>query len=349
MQQTAGRISAWFSSTLSGLRDTVRKYTGSPGGIAKSRGQGAQGVTRARPGRVVHKRAFAGRSQEAVELWGRRFTIVDRGLDPDEVYAAISDLNEMLDEAEMSYQAGVEGSEGGSDMAFDDAEEQARDILKEAEEKAEEVVRRAQERAAQILERSKHLAEKEVKNRLRKAYEEFMSEMKISEKTALGSYISMSGDKATEPSVEEDAQSQLALSESKAEAGEEVEPSAAEELEAGEPEEQPLLAEDREPVFYEGLIELAVRPPVGSDQVLQLHKTLRHMPEIEVLNLGISDDKGIRIGLFLESPLPLLEILSALPEVEKAAEVKLRPGYVIYDRRLGVATPDSKIIVTYTK
>jgi len=77
---------------------------------------------------------------------------------------------------------------------------------------------------------------------------------------------------------------------------------------------------EEDSALYEGTVELAIPPPVGLDRMLQLHKNLRHIPQIEVMNLGVSKDKGITIRLFLDSPIPLLKLLGDLPEVDKVSE-----------------------------
>jgi len=54
--------------------------------------------------------------------------------------------------------------------------------------------------------------------------------------------------------------------------------------------------------------------------MLQLHKHLKQTPNIEVLNLGGSVDKGITIRLLLENPTPILKVLGGLPEVKSASD-----------------------------
>jgi hypothetical protein len=78
--------------------------------------------------------------------------------------------------------------------------------------------------------------------------------------------------------------------------------------------------------LYEGAVELTIPPPVGLDRMLQLHKNLRHISQVEVMNLGVSKDKGITIRLYLDSPVPLLQLLAELPEVETASEAEAPTG-----------------------
>ncbi|MBE0479828.1 MAG: hypothetical protein IBX68_02495 [Dehalococcoidia bacterium] len=83
--------------------------------------------------------------------------------------------------------------------------------------------------------------------------------------------------------------------------------------------------------LFEGTVELALPPPVGLDRMLQLHKHLKQTPNVDVLNLGGSVDKGITIRVHLENPTALLKIIAELPEVSGAAEeepgsTKVVPG-----------------------
>ena len=121
-----------------------------------------------------------------------------------------------------------------------------------------------------------------------------------------------------------------------------------------EPQELPTPVREEEEekeedlALYEGTVELAIPPPVGLDRMLQLHKNLRHIPQIEVMNLGVSRDKGITIRLFLDSPIPLLKLLGDLPEVEKALE-PLRGAKNADSQKAAGKPPLRKIIVTTRK
>jgi hypothetical protein len=76
----------------------------------------------------------------------------------------------------------------------------------------------------------------------------------------------------------------------------------------------------QKPGIYKGTVEIAIPPPIGLDRMLQLHKHLKQTPDIEVLNLGGSVDKGITIRLLLENPTPILKVLSGLPEVKSVSD-----------------------------
>lgn len=72
--------------------------------------------------------------------------------------------------------------------------------------------------------------------------------------------------------------------------------------------------------IFDGTVELVLPPPVALDRMLQLHKQLKEMPHIDVLNLGGSVDNGITIRILLDTPVPLLQILEELPEADEVAE-----------------------------
>jgi hypothetical protein len=79
--------------------------------------------------------------------------------------------------------------------------------------------------------------------------------------------------------------------------------------------------------------------------MLQLHKHLRSIPQVEVLNLGVSADKGITIRLLLQVPTPLLQVLTDLPEVDKIEETGKAAG----GRQAGGKTAVRKFILTTKK
>jgi hypothetical protein len=105
-------------------------------------------------------------------------------------------------------------------------------------------------------------------------------------------------------------------------------------------EDKPL-----DPGFYKGTIEIAIPPPVGLDRMLQLHKHLKQTPQIEVLNLGGSVDKGITIRLHLENPTPLLKVLGGMPEVKKASDEAPGAEKMVPSREAGEEPPLKRIVV----
>jgi vacuolar-type H+-ATPase subunit H len=78
-------------------------------------------------------------------------------------------------------------------------------------------------------------------------------------------------------------------------------------------------AEDASSTFYEGMVELAICPPIVLDRVVKLHRHLKKTPQIKVMDVRRSDDKGLQMRLHVPKRTPLLEVLKAFPEVKKVA------------------------------
>ncbi|MGB2583527.1 MAG: hypothetical protein WBC89_05155, partial [Dehalococcoidia bacterium] len=128
-----------------------------------------------------------------------------------------------------------------------------------------------------------------------------------------------------------------------------AEATSTEPAEATTEEAQEQQAEEVSQALYQGTIELAIPPPVGLDRMLQLHKNLRHIPQIEVMNLGVSRDKGITIRIFLDSPIPLLKILGDLPEVDKVSDPQQGSGKAATAQQAGDKPRVKRIVVTTQK
>lgn len=97
-------------------------------------------------------------------------------------------------------------------------------------------------------------------------------------------------------------------------------------------------------VLYNGILELAILPPLNLQQMLQLHEHLRPFSQVKILNLGGSIDKGITIRLQLNTPITLIKMLRELPEVEKAVDESEVAGSLVPARQ-GEAQPVKRILV----
>jgi hypothetical protein len=91
---------------------------------------------------------------------------------------------------------------------------------------------------------------------------------------------------------------------------------------------------------------LVIPPPVALDHLLKLHKHLKKTPQLKVMDLKGSIDKGVAIGVLLQPHTPLLSILSALPEVRDVSEDLNEAGKKNPDRQRGKAPSIRKIAVT---
>lgn len=72
--------------------------------------------------------------------------------------------------------------------------------------------------------------------------------------------------------------------------------------------------------LYSGNVEITLPPPVGLNQMLQLHRHLKENPKVAVLSLTGSVDQGITIKVMVDTPIPLLKTIAELPEVRRAME-----------------------------
>ena len=214
------------------------------------------------------------------------------------------------------------------------AEQQAQGIIRAAEEKAEAEAQRIRQEAEQLLLRSKQLGEEEIREKFERVCEELLSNYEYAEEMTAISTEEEPG--APEPSgpeaavcvqadtVAEEMQEQISLGQ-----------------EEGEKEESPAL--------YDGTVELAIPPPVALDRILKLHKHLAKAPQIKVLDVRGSAGSGIRIKLSLQTHIPLLSFLEALPEVERVSD-RLKEADKLYppqDRR--EKTPLRRIVLTTKK
>ena len=89
---------------------------------------------------------------------------------------------------------------------------------------------------------------------------------------------------------------------------------------AEEPKKEEALA------FYDDAVELVISPPLSFDKVLKVHRHLKKYPQIKVLGLGGSMESGIRMKLSLQTRVPLLNILAAIPEVGHVSDKLLEAG-----------------------
>jgi vacuolar-type H+-ATPase subunit H len=213
------------------------------------------------------------------------------------------------------------------------AEKEAQSILEEAKAKAEEEAHLIKQKSEQLLKRSKRISEGEIKEKLKKVYQGLLSSLEgIDETIALP--------------IEEGKESEPAKPEPIAHAKAE--------RKTKEAQKQPPPSEEKvevkeSPAIYEGTVELVIPPPLGLDRMLQLHKHLRNIPNIEVLNLGVSADKSITIRVILENPTPLRSILEDLPEVETVADAPQDAEMTTPTKKTGERTPVKRIIVTTKK
>jgi vacuolar-type H+-ATPase subunit H len=213
------------------------------------------------------------------------------------------------------------------------AEKEAQSILEKARAKAEEESLLIKQKSEQLLRRSKRISEGEIKEKLKKVYQGLISSLEDIDETTV---IPIEEEKQAEPAKPEPIVHAKAERTTK------------------ETRKQPAPSEDiveakESTAIYEGIVELVIPPPLGLDRMLQLHKHLRNIPDIEVLNLGVSADKSITIRVKLENPTPLRSILEGLAEVGTIEESPQNAEMTTSTKKPGEKIPIKRIIVTTKK
>jgi vacuolar-type H+-ATPase subunit H len=213
------------------------------------------------------------------------------------------------------------------------AEKEAQSILEEAKAKAEQEAALIKQKSEQLLKRSRRITESDIKEKLKRVYQELLSSLEEFEETTVLPIEEEKGTEAAklEPIVHAKAEEET------------------EELQRQPPPPEEKVESKEGLPLYEGTVELIIPPPIGLDRMLQLHKHLRNIPNIEVLNLGVSADKSITIRVTLENPTPLRSILEDLPEVEMATDAPQDAAMTTSTKKTGEKTPVKRIIVTTKK
>jgi len=214
------------------------------------------------------------------------------------------------------------------------AEKEAQSILEGSKARAEEEAHLIKQKSEQLLKRSKRISEGEIKEKLKRVYQGLLSGLEDIEET-IAMPIELDG-RDLEPAKPE------------ATVHAKVERKTKESQKQPPPSEGKIEVKES-PALYEGTVELVIPPPLGLDRMLQLHKHLRNIPNIEVLNLGVSADKSITIRVTLENPTPLRKILEDLSEVETTADAPQDAEMTITTSKTGERTPIKRIIVTTKK
>ena len=213
------------------------------------------------------------------------------------------------------------------------AEKEAQSIFEEAKAKAEEEAHLIKQKSEQLLKRSKRISEGEIKEKLKRVYQGLLSSLEGIDETIA---LPIEEGKESEPAKPEP------IVHAKAERKTKESPKQP-------PPSEEKVAVKESPALYQGTVELVIPPPLGLDRMLQMHKHLRNIPNIEVLNLGVSADKSITIRVMLENPTPLRSILEDLPEVETVADAPQDAEMTTPTKKTGERTPVKRIIVTTKK
>jgi DNA-binding response OmpR family regulator len=72
--------------------------------------------------------------------------------------------------------------------------------------------------------------------------------------------------------------------------------------------------------LQDDVVELVISPAVNLEQIMQFQSRLNSIRQLKVLGINGSVEKDVIMRLALKNPVPLLEILKTMPEIEKVAE-----------------------------
>jgi len=100
------------------------------------------------------------------------------------------------------------------------------------------------------------------------------------------------------------------------------------------------------PALYDGTVELAIRPPITLDRIVKLHRHLRGSPQVQVLDVQRTADKGLKMRLLLRDRTPLLEVLKTMPEVKKVSTLQPADSSKAYAQGTGTKGNIQRIVVT---
>jgi DNA-binding response OmpR family regulator len=77
---------------------------------------------------------------------------------------------------------------------------------------------------------------------------------------------------------------------------------------------------EENPVLYDGSVELSFSRPASLQQIVQFYNTLKHVRQVDIVDVAGLVDKDVTIKLLLGTPTPLIKILKVLPEVEEISD-----------------------------
>jgi chemotaxis protein histidine kinase CheA len=194
-----------------------------------------------------------------------------------------------------------------------------------AEEKAKEEAKEAEERTKREVEEVKEA--KQAKGAKEKTKAEAKEAKEKAKREAEKAKQAKRAKEASEKAKKEEAKAKQAKQAK--EAKEKAKKAA---KEAREKAKKEAKEEELEPAatakLYEGAVELAIVPPIDLAQMENLAKGLSQVENLRLILVGGSVDRGSRIIVSAEEPVPLLSILREMPVVEqvdrKGAEIQVR-------------------------
>lgn len=189
------------------------------------------------------------------------------------------------------------------------ADQEAQDILRAAKEKAESIKRAAEEEAARIVYEARGRAAQEAML-IKKEAEQLLQKSKALAKSARSKTDSAEGERALAGGNGEQPDQEY---------------------------EQDKTARRERAELYTGIVDLEIPPPVSMGPLRDLTKLLQYSRGIKILSLDSTANRGLRMKLFLQKPVPLIKILKSMPQVERVSresgknqDMKLHPDPADY-------------------
>jgi vacuolar-type H+-ATPase subunit H len=211
------------------------------------------------------------------------------------------------------------------EAAVHEAQNELQAFVKHSKEKADESAQAVKQASRQLLKKRDSLAEEDIKEAFEKIQQSLRSLMEHFEQMPAISIQTPPPEPATSET------------EAAEQAGDQASP--------GSTEQRPLVDSG----LFEGTVELALTPPVLLDKMLLLHKHLKQTPNVDVLNLGGSVDKGITIRVLVETPTPLVEVIGSLSELGEAFEELPSDEKLVPTRQNGEDQPIRRIVIATEK
>jgi F0F1-type ATP synthase membrane subunit b/b' len=228
------------------------------------------------------------------------------------------------------------------------AEERAVGMAKAAEEKAEATRKLAEEEVARITADARERAEQEASQTRDEARRLLLESRKIAESEIgelkgrfLKACEGVFSEAATYPRERQSDNAEMQVQTI-------VEPVQAGPVSLESPAEPPEApkGDGKASATFHGDVELVVMPPVSLERLLDLYRHLRSTPEIKVLYMKGAPNNAVNIRMYIPDPLPLINVLEALPEVESVSDRRKVIDRLFPARRKGSDQSVRTVVVT---
>ncbi len=290
-----------------------------------------------------------GTKEDVIELWGREFNTAKKGLDEAQVVSFVNNLiaeRDMLAQRQEHFSSLTKLAEKTVAEADNLAKEIRKETKDQAKAEASEIIVKAKEQAQQAIEedRAKIITiateeatalqanaeqeaelllenqRKRIKSELRdvaqRLYGQLLSQLESLRQQAAASEVefelklSQPVEEASTITIEKEPLSTPAPAASQQ--GDDITSSTS-------PEVSPEPADKQDTTTYKEEVELEILPPIDIMKIMGIMRYLDTLPEVETTELIPIVDKPLIIAS-LREPMPLIDILRTLPEVDQVKE-----------------------------